>query len=287
MRIVTDAAADLTPEESAAKGIIRAPLYINFPDGTISADDIQPDEFYEKMADIFPVLPTTAQPSAGQMAELYRGIANQDRDILSIHISSGLSGTINAARLGAEQVKADATVEVYDSMTLSGGQRFQVLAAAAGVAAGRPLTAILEQMAKIRDQVEVIYTLETLEYLAKGGRIGRVSALAGSLLKIKPVIRVDHADGKYSTVDRARTIPQALQSITTHLSKLYGSTEVWATVLHGQLAEPAQALADHLKNTLSVKRLEVKRISPILGVHTGPGIVGTAIVPMDLMQDVA
>jgi DegV family protein with EDD domain len=131
----------------------------------------------------------------------------------------------------------------------------------------------------------VIYTLETLEYLQRGGRIGRVQALAGSLLGIKPLIRVEKSDGKYSNMGRARTIPKALESIGNHIESLYGKdTPLWVSVLHGQLAEQANKLAEILRGKVKVGKLEVLRISPVLGVHTGPGVVGAAAVPMQLME---
>jgi DegV family protein with EDD domain len=145
---------------------------------------------------------------------------------------------------------------------------------------------ITERMAKIREKVEVIYTLETLEYLARGGRIGRVKALAGSLLNLKPVIRVD-TDGKYSTVKTERTINKSMAVITDHLFEKYGNSRLWVTVLHGRFAEKADVLADLIKGKLNIAKMEVMRISPVLGVHTGPGIVGAAVVPMELMEDLA
>ena len=140
--------------------------------------------------------------------------------------------------VGAEHIK-EAVVNVFDSMTLSGGERFQVLAAAKAAKAGWNLKAILERLEKIRDNTEVIYTLETLEYLARGGRIGRVQALMGSVLKIKPIIRVDHKDGKYTTVGKGRTVSQNLGVIVDHIAEMYGSIPLWATVLHGRFAESA------------------------------------------------
>jgi DegV family protein with EDD domain len=283
MRIVTDCAADLPPEERDALGIVEAPLYIQFPEGEVNSADISADEFYNRLEAMRPAIPTTAQPSSGIFAGIYQKLADA-KQVLSIHVSSGLSGTINSARTGAEQLK-EKMVSVVDSMTLSGGERFQVLAAALAAKAGWGKEAILGRLDKIRQNTEVIYTLETLEYLARGGRIGRVQALLGSVLKLKPVIHVDHEDGKYSTVGKARTIPQSIELMADHLLDLYGSIPLWACVLHGRFAEGAKGLADSLSEKLNVKKLEILRISPVLGVHTGPGIVGAAVVPMELMED--
>ena len=284
MKIVTDSAADLSNEELEQLGIAQAPLFIQFPEGEVSAADISADDFYNRLEAMRPAIPTTAQPSAGIFAELYRKIAEKDKDIFSIHISSGLSGTINSARDGGEQAKPIANVNFWDTLTLSGGERFQVMAAALALKAGWAMDAIQERLKKIRENTEVIYTLDTLEYLARGGRIGRVKALAGALLNLKPVIRVD-TDGKYSTVGNGRTLTKSIGMISDGMREKYGNTPVWVTVLHGRFAEKADQLAAEFKEKLNVAKLEVVRISPVLGVHTGPGIVGAGIVPMELMSD--
>jgi DegV family protein with EDD domain len=286
MKIVTDCAADMPAEELEQLGVTQAPLFIQFPEGEVNSADITADAFYDRLEAMRPKIPTTAMPSAGLFAEIYRKLAQAEKNILSIHISSGLSGTINAARDGGEQAKPEADVTFWDTMTLSGGERFQVLAAAWANRAGWAFDAIKERLEKIRGKTEVIYTLDTLEYLARGGRIGRVKALAGALLNLKPVIRVD-SDGKYSTVSTGRTLNKSMTAITEHLHGLYGSTPLWVTVLHGRFAEKAEALKIELKEKLNIAKLEVMRISPVLGVHTGPGIVGAAVVPMELLGDLA
>jgi len=286
MKIVTDCAADMPAEELEKLGVLQAPLFIQFTEGEMNSADITADDFYLRLEAMRPAIPTTAQPSGGVFAELYRKLANKDKNILSIHISSGLSGTINAARDGAEQVKPEVNVIHWDTLTLSGGERFQVLAAALASRAGWALDAIKERMAKIREKTEVIYTLDTLEYLARGGRIGRVKAIAGALLNLKPVIRVD-TDGKYTTVNTGRTLGKSMIAIADHLLEKYENTPVWITVLHGRFAEKAEALTKEIQQKLNIAKLEVMRISPVLGVHTGPGIVGAAVVPMELLGDLA
>jgi DegV family protein with EDD domain len=286
MKIVTDCAADMPAEELEKYGVTQAPLYIQFPEGEVNSADITADTFYDRLEAMRPQIPTTAMPSTGLFAELYRKVAQAGENVLSIHISSGLSGTINAAREGGEQAKPEAVVNFWDTLTLSGGERFQVLAAAMSAKAGATLQAIQEQLACIRAKTEVIYTLDTLEYLARGGRIGRVKAIAGALLNLKPIIRVD-TDGKYSTVGTGRTLGKSMTAIADHLHEKYAQAPVWVTVLHGRFAEKAETLASELKQKLNVSKLEVMRISPVLGVHTGPGIVGAAVVPMDLMGDLA
>jgi len=256
MKIVTDCAADMPLEERELLGIVEAPLYIQFPEGEINSAEMTADEFYDRLEAMRPAIPTTSLPSEGVFSSIFNKLSETSKQILSLHISSGLSGTFNSAKNGGKQIK-NAEVTVVDTMTLSGGERFQVLAAAWAARAGWSIQSILERLTKIRASTEVIYTLETLEYLARGGRIGRVQALAGSLLKIKPVIRVDRKDGKYSTVGKNRTIQQSLTSITDHIVYMYGSIPIWATILHGRLSESAELLSRMFQDRLNVNKLEV------------------------------
>lgn len=286
MKIVTDSAADLTPEDKKTFDFLIAPLQINFPEKSVSAEEITPDHFYDRLKSMFPQIPTTSQPSSGLFREIYQQCAAEGQEILSVHISSGLSGTLDAARQGVEQAGI-AKVTLWDSLTLSGGQRYQVLAAAMAARAGWGMKSILEQLEKVRTATETIYTLETLDYLARGGRIGRVQALAGSLLHIKPIIHVDKQDGKYNQAGRGRTIGKALDNLVDFLARSYDQTvPLWATVLHGQFAEGAEKLAGMLEEKLNIGKLEITRISPVLGVHTGPGIVGAAVVPLSLFEEI-
>jgi DegV family protein with EDD domain len=280
VKIITDRAADMPAEEVAGLDISVAPLFINFPEGQVDSAELAADAFYDGLRQMFPTIPTTAQPSPGIFAELYDRVGAEP--VLSIHISSGLSGTVQAATIAANEQEGQVTV--VDTMTLSGGQRYQVLFAARAAAAGWDIASILERLAQIREATEVVFTLETLEYLARGGRIGRVQAIAGSLLNIKPVIRVAHEDGKYSTVSKGRTLRRCMEQIASFVAERYGDEPVRATIMHGQLAEQAQILSDMLDAKLAVAQHEVLRVSPVLGVHTGPGVVGAAIVPQQLLS---
>src|SRR4030066_2524607 len=128
MKIVTDCAADLTKDDLATLDINIAPLYIQFPDGEVDSSDITPDDFYQRLKNLIPHIPTTSQPSAGLFTGMYKKLVEIGEEVISIHISSGLSGTYESARLGAAQLPGN-LVQVVDSKTLSGGERFQVLAA--------------------------------------------------------------------------------------------------------------------------------------------------------------
>ena len=283
-RIVTDSAADLTPEECETLGIVVVPLRIQFPEGVVNSEDITRDDFYNRLEAMWPQIPSTTLPSPAMFTDIYHKIAEQDKEILSIHISSGLSNTLESATLGAREVQG-ADIQIVDSMTLSGGQRYQVLSATLAARAGKSKDQILDQLDRIRKSTETIYTLDTMSYLAKGGRIGRVQALAGALLKIKPIIHVDRTDGKYSAVGKERTLARAMEAIASHLAKEFGDTRLWVSVIHGQAADYADQLAQLLKSEINIAKLEMLRISPVLGVHTGPKIVGTSVVPIALMEN--
>lgn len=286
MKIVTDCAADLSTEDIETMGVCVAPLFIQFPEAEVNSTDLTPDEFYSRLEKMAPEIPTTAQPSSGMFEALYRTIQEAGESIMSLHISSGLSGTIHSAQIAANNLpKADITL--VDTKTLSGGERFQVIAAALGKKAGWTKNAILHQIDQIRSKTELIYTLDTLKYLERGGRIGRVQALAGSLLKVKPIISVDKADGKYSNIGKGRTMDKTMKLMVDHLVKQYGvETPMWVTVLHGQFIEKAETMAQFLKSNMNVAKLEIMRISPVLGVHTGPGVVGVAAVPISLLDEI-
>lgn len=284
MQIFTDRAANLTTEEERSLDLSVVPLYIQFPEEEVESGSLEPDDLFERLKAMKPTIPTTALPSIGQLKEMYQKALEGGDGILSIHLSSGLSGTFDAAQMAARELR-DTVVTPFDSMTLSGGQRFHVFAAAMAAKAGWALETILARLEHMREEIEVIYTLDTLEYLEHGGRIGRVQSLVSSLLNIKPIIHVDKSDGQYSTVGKARTLPRAVGMIVDHLHNLYGETPVWITVLHGQLEQEARRLQSGLENSLEVARTEILRVTPVLGVHTGPGIVGVAAVPMALFSD--
>lgn len=283
MKIVTDDGADLLPEEIADMEITVVPFFIHFPDGELISTEISRDEFYTRLREAAPQVPSTASPSPGRFVNAYQQLAAEGDEILSLHITGKMSSTFDDARLAAEY--SGTNVSLIDTLSFSGGERFQVLAAALAARAGWAKEAIIGLLDSIRNLTELVFTLGTLEYLERGGRIGRIQALLGSVLKIKPVIVVDKRDSRFTTLARKRNLPQALRSIVDHLVKTYGPTRpLWLSVLHGQLAEQAQNLAEMLREQLHVARLDVLRISPALGVHAGPEAVGVAAMPMDLLE---
>lgn len=284
MKIITDCAADLTTEDRKLYGPTEAPLYIGFPEGAINAVDITADEFYQRLKAMAPHAPPTSPATVDDMVALYRPAVESGESIISVHLSSGLSKTFEAAQEAKAQFPG-ADITLIDTKSVSGGLRFQVLAAAMASQAGWSKEAILDRIDRIRQKSEVAFTVETLEYLARGGRIGRLQAMAGSILNIKPVIRMDVSDGELSDIGKARSLWGAMTKMVDFFTQQYGThMAMWAYVLHGDAEDKAEAMAEILTSRMNIAKLDQGRISPVLGVHAGPGIVGVTMVPMALME---
>jgi len=279
MQIVTDRGMDLAPEQMSGLDIHFVPLVFTL-DGKDyrSGEDIQPDEFYHLLAATHS-FPTTSQPSPGIFAELYRQLAATDPDILSIHISSGLSGTINSAQLGAQMVP-EANVTIVDTKTLSGAQGWQVEAAARALNAGWPLERILALLDRVRAATDTIYTLATMRYLIHGGRISHLKGLLASVLNIKPLIGVEKEGGTYVQHGAARTLRSAILKIADMVAEQHKpGTALRVQVLHGNNLEGAALLRERMSELFVCTWLPTGPIAPVLGAHTGPGLVGLAYAP--------
>ncbi|MBP7686736.1 MAG: DegV family protein [Thermoflexales bacterium] len=285
MKIVTDSAVDLPEEMFAQFGIERMPLLISFGKEMLrSGIDIGPEEFYKRLAASGDNIPTTSQPSPGEFADLYRKVGAVDKDILSIHISSGLSGTLNAAVQGAKQCP-ELNITHVDTKTLSAAEGFQVVAAAQGLRRGWPLDKILARIQQVADQTEIFFTLDTLHYLQKGGRIGRVQAMAGALLNLKPVITVDKGPGTYVTVVKGRSMAKSVALIADQVAEKMKQTPAWVHVLHTNSPDMAKQQGDLIRAKLPNAHVTFGQIVPVLGVHTGPGCVGAVCGPVDLLAE--
>ena len=285
MRIVTDSAVDLPEEMFAQYGVERMPLLINFGTESLrSGIDIQPEEFYRRLAADPDHLPTTAQPSVGEFVELYRRVGQHDKDIVSVHISSGLSGTINSAAQAAKQCP-ELNITLIDTKTLSAAEGFQVVATAQAIRRGWSVEKLKERVAEVADQTEIFFTLDTLHYLQKGGRIGRVQAMAGSLLNLKPVITVDKGPGTYITVAKGRSMSKSITLIADHVREKMQDRPAWVHVLHTNSPDQAQVLHDLIQTRLPGAHLTQGQIVPVLGVHTGPGCVGAVCGPLDVLDE--
>ncbi len=286
MQLVTDRGADLSPEQLKGLNIHYVPLTLTLDGRSYrSGVDIQPDEFYA-LLNATDSMPTTSQPSAGDFAAIYRELAATDPEILSVHISSGLSGTYNSARLGAEMVP-EANVTLIDTKTLSGAEGWQVEAAARAINAGWPLANIVEMLKQISAMTDTIYTLPTLKYLIHGGRINHLTGLLASTLNIKPLIGVDKTDGKYAQRARVRTFKAAVQYIGDVIAKQHPpGSALRVQVMHANNPEGAEILYKRLDKLFRCTWLPTGPIAPVLGAHTGPGLVGAAYASLSGFPDI-
>lgn len=284
MKIVTDAAADMVVD------LQQYPIYVIPLSFTIDGKsyrngvDIDTPGFYRLLASAKDY-PTTAQPAPGEFADLYRQIAATDPDILSIHVSEGLSGTINAARAGAPLVP-EANITFWDSRTLSGALGWQVLAAARAIQAGWTKEQILAMLQKISDATDIIFTVDTLEYLIHGGRISHIQGLVANLLNIKPVIHVDKSTGKYAQLGRARTIKKAAKAMVEEVLKKHpAGAKMRIQVGHGDAVEISEMMKEELSAVFDCNFVPTMRIAPVLAAHTGPTMVGFVYAREDVFND--
>ncbi|OPZ50446.1 MAG: DegV domain-containing protein [Firmicutes bacterium ADurb.BinA052] len=279
MQIVTDHGADISTEQREGLDIHYVPLTITLGGRVYRGGvDISVQEFYE-LLDRTGEMPSTSQPSPGDFAELYRNLARTDPDILSVHISSGLSGTVNAARMGASMVP-EANVTIYDTRTLSGAQGWHVEAAARAAKAGWGIDRIVGMLQRITAATDTLYTLSTLKYLIHGGRISHLKGLVASILNIKPIIGVEKVGGTYVTRGQTRTLDRAIDAIVNMAASAYpANTVMRMQVLHGLCPEGAARLRAGLDRIFQCRWLPVSPIAPVLGAHTGPGLVGVVFAP--------
>lgn len=285
MQIVTDRGMDLAPEQIKNLNLHFAPLRFTLDGMTYrSGVDIQPDEFYELLENS-KGFPTTSQPSSGEFAEIYRELAKTDPYILSVHISSGLSGTLNAARLGAQMVP-EAHVTFIDTLTLSCPMGWQVEAAAKCVQAGWPVQKIIARLAQILDKTEGLFTLATLKYLIHGGRISHLKGLVASMLNIKPIIGVEKEYGKYISYGQDFTLRKSILKMVEKLKSWYPEGSfLRVQPLHGKNPDAAGMMVEELKRHFKLKLEPLTAIAPVLGAHTGPSIVGMAVAPAEIFAD--
>ena len=279
MKIVTDSGCDLTKEQCLELGVKMLPLKVQLGEKTyLSGVDLTAEQFYD-LLDQTEQMPLTSTPSVGDFAEAYRKLAETDREILSIHISSGLSGTSSAAQVAASQ--ADASVTVIDTLTLSTGTGWQVEAAARAVNAGWGKEQILGMLKQVQAATNAYFTLPDLKYLIAGGRISHLKGLLASLLGIKPIIEVNKTDGKYYDIGKKRSFLKAVQGIPELILKKHSEgTAFRAQIVHASNPEGAEMLREAMNKVFRCEWLANCGIGPALGAHTGRGLVGLMHAPL-------
>ena len=273
VRIVTDSASDLPQDLCDQFGIDVVPLHIRFGDDEyVDREELSTEQFWQKLSGAS-VLPETAAPSVGAFEETFRRLHEEGADgIVCVNLSSAMSATMQSAQVAAKALDGLCPIEVVDSKSVSMGQGDLTLFAARRAQEGADIDTILAELEDRRRRSRLLATLDTLEFLRKGGRIGGAQALLGSMLSIKPVITVN--DGVVQPAGKVRTRSKALRFIIDKIQQ--GSVES-ASVLHAgapdvdefvTLIEPAVPRTDVL----------VAQISPVVGVHTGPRVIGVVWV---------
>jgi DegV family protein with EDD domain len=277
--VVSDSTAYL-PRQLVDENQIRlVSLYVNWEDRSERELDMPDfDDFYARLrtADR---LPTTSQPSIGDFLDVYGPLVEQGHDVVSVHISGGISGTVEAARQGkerlAEQTGSD-RVTVIDSERACGGLGLMALAGARAARAGGDLEAVVERIETTRADLKMWFAVDTLEYLRRGGRIGAASAWLGSALKIKPILTLDK---EITPIERVRTGAKAIRRLTEYAEQRRDDGADGWVVQHVQAPEEAQRLADATEGIMGCGPVFVSEVGPVIGTHIGPGLLGVGGVP--------
>jgi DegV family protein with EDD domain len=274
VRIVTDSTSDLPPALAAAHAITVVPLTVSFGEESfLDGVEIDAPAFYARMR-TFPGVPTTSQPSVARFQEAYEAAGAQGCDVVSIHVSSRLSGTLNSATLAAAGFEGRVRIVIVDSENVSMGLAGIVLAAAEAAERGSGVDAVVEVARATIPCVRVVAALDTLEYLRRGGRIGRARSLLGSILHIKPMIQVEH--GEVAPFDRVRTRERAIQRLVEIATADPDIPRLFVASAGDDAG--AQALAERIRLLLPNTEIIVGQLGPVVGAHSGPGLLGVCTV---------
>ncbi|MDY0088299.1 MAG: DegV family protein [Coriobacteriia bacterium] len=265
--VVTDSTSDLPDEICDQYGITRVPLDVIIDGQTWLDGEMSQQEFFDRMK-VARALPTTSQPSAGAFVDVYTKLLDRFSHVVSVHISSDLSGTIASAQAGAEQFANKVTV--FDSRNLSWGLGFQVIEAAKAARAGETLDSVMERLAKVRERVQMLVGVDNLENLVKGGRVGKVAGFLGSMLNLKVTFTV--TDGVFEPVARTRGAKAALAHTLDWVESRMGGTRRGAfCVLHALSEDRARWLADELLKRFDVSEMHIVPTGSVIATHTGTG----------------
>lgn len=274
VRLVTDSTADIPAEIAAELAITVVPLQVIFGSETFrDGVDLSSEDFFRKLAEV-KELPTTSQPSIGEFQEVYRKLAEETDHILSIHLSAGFSGTVGAAEQAAATLPGECQIEVIDSGTVSMAMGFSVIAAARAAADGADVDTCERIARSVLRRQRLAVALDTLEYLRRGGRIGRATAVIGGLLRLKPILTI--RDGVATPLSRVRTRKKALDELL-RVCLEPGDIEE-AIVMHTTDIEDAMYLTEEIRRRFPNIPIHAGRIGPVIGVHAGPGLIGLAVI---------
>jgi DegV family protein with EDD domain len=279
LRIVTDGAADVPVGWDKEYDIKIVPINIHFGEKTfIQYVDMDFDGFYREV-ETNKIFPKTSQPSPHQFAEFYRNNFKKGETILSIHVTSKLSGTYASCVAAAEELKGEYNIIPFDSQGGSLGIAFLCRTARKLERAGKNVDEIIKTLEALRSQVLIILTLDTLEFAKRSGRVGTLSAALASILNVKPIARLQ--DGIVEMVEKVRTRKAALARVVEMGKEAYGDRPASIGVLHARDLESGKALLEDAKKHLNMKDAELIDLSISLAVNFGPGTVGLVLYPAE------
>jgi DegV family protein with EDD domain len=273
VRIVTDSTADIPPALAAELGITVVPLQVHFGNQSYrDGVDITPSEFYQRLR-VSSELPKTSQPSVGAFEEAYERLCAETDEILSIHISSSLSGTYGAALLARDSVRNRCTVEVLDSRLVSLGLGIVAMDCARLAKKGMGLRELTHHAKRMCPNVHITFMVETLEYLQRGGRIGRAQAFLGSLVNIKPLLKIE--EGEVRPVEKVRTRSKALDRLVEFV-ELFPKIEQLG-LIYSTTPEDAELVLRRIEALVPRERAIISQVGPVVGTYTGPGVLGLVV----------
>ena len=272
VKIVTDSSADLPDQLVQEIGITVVPLYVRFGDEVYRERvDISEEEFYQRLLHD-PIHPVTIQPNPQDFANVYQELSPAADGIISIHISSKLSGTCNSALQGKEVIERGCPVEVVDSQIVTVGLGLICVAAAAVAKTGADLQRVVKEVKQIIPSIHLLGLLDTLKYLALGGRIGKAKALVGSLLNVKPLITLE--EGEVVPVGQARTRSKGIERLFNFVANATNIQDL--VVAYSTTPDEAQTLAERIGSIFTKQPVKIARLGTTLGVHMGPGALAVA-----------
>ncbi|MQG38794.1 MAG: DegV family protein [SAR202 cluster bacterium] len=274
VKIITDSTSDIPESVVSDLDIEVVPLNIHIgQDDFKHGVDIGTDEFYTKLL-TGSQLPKTSQPSPGEFLDVYNKFLDKSDAIVSIHVTSKLSGTYNSAIQAKSELNTTKPIEIVDSATVSMALGLIVIRAAKLAKEGGTLEQVVKEIDECSRKSEVLVVLDTLEYLAKGGRIGKASALIGSILSVKPILTV--ADGVVDTFGKARTFTKAMNSLEEAIKGFTPVTDM--SVFYSTDKNISDDMIDRLSGIVEADRLVVSRIGPTVGTYAGPKAIAVAVI---------
>ena len=277
VKIVTDSCSDLSPEVTQELGITVVPAYVRFGEKVYrDGVDIDHDEFYRKLVES-PIHPATSQPAPADFTNVYQKLSGEAEAIVSIQVTSKLSGVYESALQGRELAESRCPIEVVDSLSVSVGLGLIVMAAARLAKAGENLQRIIEETRQIIPQMNVLALFDTLKYLHRGGRIGKAKALLGSVLNVKPLLTLQ--DGEFVPASQARTRTKGIERLFDFVKKTLNIQEL--AIVHSTTPDEASSLRERIGSILDKRQIHQARLGPALGVHGGPGTLGVIVREQD------